>query len=161
MRRESGMRIVLWWFFFTALCIWVHSLIQGIDCFGPALLVLLHLKRIKEAAWLTPVWILINEGSGSLAFGLSVLWIGGLVLFFYLLCQYLSSSNLLFLLSLSLLAGAWSSTLVRLMATLQELNIPNHEILILGVKTAVAFPILWAGMLAAFQRWGQSDHVSS
>ena len=154
------MRIVLWWLFFTALCIWVHSMIQGIDCFGPAILVLLHLKRIKEAVWLTPIWILINEGAGSLAFGLSVLWIGGLILFFFLLCQYLSSSNLLYLLTLSVLAGVWHLTVVRVMAALQELNIPSEDILMLGVKTAVAFPFLWTGMLAAFQHWGQSDHVS-
>jgi len=155
------MRIVLWWLFFTALCIWIHSLIQGIDCFGPALLVLLHLRRIREAAWLTPVWILINEGAGSLAFGLSVLWIGGLVLFFYLLRQYLSSSNLLFVLTLSLLAGIWDATLIRLMAALQELNIPSEEVLMLGMKTAVAFPFLWTAMLAVFPLWGQSDNVPS
>lgn len=160
MMREFGMRILLWWFLFTALCIWIHSFIQGIDCFGPALLVLLHLKRIKEAAWLTPIWILINEGAGSLAFGLSVLWIGGLVILFYLLCQYLSSSNLLFLLTLSLLAGAWNSTVIILMAALQELNIPSEEIFLLGIKTAVLFPVLWSGILVAFQHWGRSEHVS-
>ena len=81
------MRIVFWWGFFTAVCIWMQNILPGIDCFGPALLVLLHLKRYKEAAWLTPVWIVINEGAGTLAFGVSILWRGGLVRVFFILCQ--------------------------------------------------------------------------
>ncbi|MFW6143054.1 MAG: hypothetical protein ACOC39_02360 [Desulfovermiculus sp.] len=155
------MRIVFWWAFFTAVCIWIQNILPGIDCFGPALLVLLHLQRYKEAAWLTPVWIVVNEGAGTLAFGLSILWIGGLVLFFFILCQYLSSSNFAFLLTLSILAGIWQTATLKLMLTLQELNLPADLILLQGIKTALVFPLLWVGMLTAFKRWGQRRHVSS
>lgn len=156
-----GMRILLWWLFFTALCIWVHSIWSGIDCFGPALLVLMHLKRLKEAAWLGPVWILVNEGAGSLAFGLSVLWIGGLILVFLILGLYLSSSNLLFVLTLSVLAGIWHIAVLSLMTMLQEQIVLTEHILFQGLQTALVFPVLWAIMLAAFKHWGQSGHVSS
>ncbi|MFO7875667.1 MAG: hypothetical protein R6U55_03670 [Desulfovermiculus sp.] len=154
------MHIVSWWVLFTAVCIWMQNTLPGIDCFGPALLVLLHLKRYKEAVWLTPVWIVINEGAGTLAFGLSILWIGGLVLIFFILCQYLSSSNFTFLLTLSVLAGFWQSATLRLMVTLQELNIAADQILLQGIKTTLVFPLLWVAMLTAFKRWGQSRHVS-
>jgi hypothetical protein len=160
MRRESGMRLVLWWIVFTAGCVWIHDMIPGIDCFGPALLVLVHQHRYREAVWLTPIWIVINEGAGDLAFGLSVLWFGGLILIFQVLCLYLTSSNLIFLISLSLLAGIWHSSVIQLMSTLQEVAIPVDRILLQGIETALLFPLLWAAMTVAFKRWGKSRYVS-
>jgi hypothetical protein len=102
----------------------------------------------------------INEGAGTLAFGLSVLWIGGLVLVFFILCQYLSSSNFAFLLTLSVLAGIWQLATLRLMLTLQELNIPADQIVLQSIQTTLLFPLLWVAMLTAFKRWGQPRHVS-
>ncbi len=160
MRQNSALRLTLWWFLFTALCIWIHSFISGIDCFGPAVLVLMHLKRYREAIWLTPMWILINEGAGSLAFGSSLLWFAGLILLFLFLCLFLSSSNLLFLFSLSLMAGTLQTGIIALMAALQEITIPFERIVVQGILTALLFPVFWFAMLFAFQRWGRTRHVS-
>lgn len=160
MKQNSALRPAIWWTFFTAMCIWIQSFISGIDCFGPAVLVLMHLQRYREAVWLTPVWILINEGVGSLAFGCSLLWFGGLILTFLFLCQFLSSSNIIFLLSLSLLAGVGQSGIIVLMASLQEIIIPFERIVVQGILSAFLFPVLWFGMLTAFKRWGRSSHVS-
>lgn len=160
MRQQSSLRLFLWWVFFTVLCIWVHDFVPGLDCFGPAILVLMHLKRYREALWLTPIWMIINEGAGTLAFGLSVLWTGGLILIFLLLCGYLTSSNFIFLLALSILAGLWHFAAIALMAALQEITVLPDQLLIMGLQTTIAFPLLWVGMLTAFKRWGQSRHVS-
>ena len=149
------------WAVFIIASIWAESLLPGVDLYAPALLVLLHMRRYTEALWLTPLGIILNEGAGSLAFGMSILWLGGLILLFSLLCLYLASSSLAFVLTLSVLAGVWQFAVAVFMTSLQELTVARQDLLVQARLTSLFFPFLWTGMHAFFEHWGQKAHAPS
>lgn len=137
------MPVPLLWFFYTGLCIWVHTLFPGLDCFAPALIVCLHRKQYRTTFWLGLAWLLVNEGVGSLAFGSSILWYSGLILFFFLIQLFLSSGHVYFVLALALFAGCWQFFLFSSMARLQEVIVPQERLLAGSVLTALFFPLGW------------------
>jgi len=133
----------LWWALYTVVGIWLQTLLPGIDCLAPGLIVCLQARRLTIAFWLAVLWILIQEGSGSLAFGASILWYAGLVIFFYGLSLFLTVKSAFFGLFLSLFAGLWHFSIIFLLANLQELSINFNELLVQSLQTIIVFPVLW------------------
>lgn len=133
----------LFWFLYTFACIWLHSFVPGLDCFAPALIVCLHLKRYRSVCWLAPVWLLINEGLGSMAFGASIVWYAGLMLFFFAVQVFFSTRHLYFVFVLALFAACWHYFVFVSMINLQELRVPKELVIMNSLFTACAFPVAW------------------
>ncbi|MCF8038017.1 MAG: hypothetical protein K9K79_01755 [Desulfohalobiaceae bacterium] len=137
------MPVFVFWLLYTVLCVWAHSFFPGLDCFAPALIVCLHLRRYRTAFWLGSIWLVINEGTGSLAFGSSIVWYCGLILFFFLIQLFLSSRHIYFVLTLALFAGGWQLFLYSSMVRLQELQVAQETILSGSLMTMLFFPVGW------------------
>ena len=133
----------LWWALYTVVGIWLQTLLPGTDCLAPGLIVCLQARRWSVAFWLAAVWILLQEGSGSLAFGASILWYAGLVICFYGLSLFLTVKSAFFVVLLSFFAGVWHFSVIFLLANLQELSINFNQLLVQSLQTIIIFPVLW------------------
>jgi hypothetical protein len=143
----------LFWFGYTLAAVWLQAFFPGPDLFAPALLILLQERSISRLGWLLLVWILIQEGSGSLYFGTALLWYSGLILFFYSSRHLLDTKGFLFIFLISLFAGIWQFLCLYLLSGLQELQVPIEQLLLQALQTLLALPLLWAVL------WGLKNRL--
>ena len=96
------------------------------DMFSPALLVLLQSGLFKAAIWAGLAWMLIQEGTGTLAFGTMILFYLGFAVFYFTGGMFFEVSNYLFTFLLFLFLSAYRAVLVSVMATLQDMKVTEH-----------------------------------
>ena len=63
------MRAFLYWLGFTCLAVWTQFFLRGVDMLAVGLLVSLQEEESGRTFWLALVWVLMQEGMGSLAGG--------------------------------------------------------------------------------------------
>lgn len=146
------MREAIWWLACTVAGIWLQKFFPGIDFLAPALIVCLQLDKLRTALVLGLVWTLIQEGTGSLAFGGSILWYAGLCLVFFQTRVYLATESPFFILILSLFAGLWHFVVIFLLSSLQDLRADTQLLMLQWLQTAILFPVIWAVVFMAFTR---------
>lgn len=144
---------ITWWAAYTFLGIWLQDLFSGIDCFGPVLILCLQNGRYKSLFWLALVWILIQEGTGSLPFGSSLLYYGGLAAFFLASRPYLKTGSLPFILFLSILAGLWYVLSIHLFVSLQPIQVDLMQLAGQAARLTMAFPLLWLLVSTIYTWW--------
>lgn len=135
---------IVWWIFYTLFAVWLQSFIPGADCFGPAVVLCLQTRRYGSLACLLPLWILIQEGAGSLPFGSMLLYYMGLIYFVILVRAYISITSPLYILSLSLAAGLWHWSIIQALSSLQEIHVAMQPLLFQSLRLAALFPVIWA-----------------
>lgn len=149
----------LFWFLYTLLTIWLQAIFPGPDLFAPALLLLLQQRDFSRLGWLLPLWIVIQEGSGSMYFGTSLLWYAGLILVFHFARALLDTRGFLFIFLIAVFAGFWQYLCLHLLSGLQELHVPKGQILQQSLQTIVALPLLWSLLLGLKNRLFREHHV--
>ena len=102
--------------------LWGQFFIAGTDFFAPGLVVLVQFGFLKAALWLGFFWMLLLEGTGSLAFGTIILYYAGLLLAYFVSSIFFESRNLLFMALLYLFLAAYKKGLVLIMAGMQDLD---------------------------------------
>ncbi|MFP4212497.1 MAG: hypothetical protein ACLFRL_00145 [Desulfohalobiaceae bacterium] len=153
------MPAALFWILYTVAAVWLQSLFPGPDLFAPALLLLLQEQKLSRLSWLLPLWILIQEGSGSLYFGTSLLWYSGLILLFYYTENLLDTRGFLFIFLISTFAGLWQYLCLYLLSSLQELEVSRQLLLEQSLQTVLALPLLWLILLGLKNRLLKGAHV--
>jgi len=137
------MRNVIWWFTFMIAAIWGQLMLPGVDLLVVGLILSLQEERLQQTAWLAVAFMLIQEGSGSLAFGSSVLWYA-LVVVFYTLGRWLfDPRGVQFVCLLGLVMGVWHYLLAQMMATLQEYTVQVGPLAEESVLQALIIPLAW------------------
>lgn len=154
-----SMTPALFWLVYTLAAVWLQAFFPGPDLFAPALLLVLQERGYSRLGWLLPLWILIQEGSGSLHFGTSLLWYSGLILFFCSTRNLLDSRGFLFICLMSIFAGVWQFLCLYLLSGLQELQVPKEQLLQQALQTVLALPLLWAVLLSLKNRLLWESHV--
>jgi hypothetical protein len=142
----------LFWIGFILVGIWAQRFVPGADFFAPALIVCLQQRRVSTAIWLAGLFIVLQEGMGSLAFGSLILWYAGLMVV-YLVGRWLfESRNLLFIFIIGVFLGVWRFILVRMMASLQDM-VPDQDQLYLECAIqAVLFTLEWGVLFLLYKR---------
>ena len=138
----SGPRVVFW-VAFTLLGLWLQSLMPGVDFLAPGLILSLQEDKPKATAVLAVVWLLLQEGTGSLAFGTVVLWYGVLTGLFFFGHWLFEARNFVFVLLLGGCLGVLHFGLMHVMAQLQDWQVPPGRVLMESLVQAVVFPIQW------------------
>lgn len=141
----------LWWTIYIIVCIWLQTFFPGVDFFLPGLLVCLQQKKIWWAVWLGIACLLIQEGTGSLAFGSSLLWYVGLVVAFYAGKSLLESKNLVFILGFAAAAGIWHWFVIFLITRLQNLQIVPEMLFKDSLFMAAGVPLMWGIVLVIYK----------
>lgn len=100
-----------------------QALLPGVDLLAAGLLIVsLQEDRRSVSAWLFVVFVLLQEGQGSLPFGQSLLWYV-LVALLFLLGRWMFEARNVAVLLVGLLLGLAHFCLVYVMAALQDLAV--------------------------------------
>ncbi|MDR0339388.1 MAG: hypothetical protein LBH65_03825 [Desulfovibrio sp.] len=141
---------ILWWATFIAGALIVQQSIPGIDALTPGFLLSLQERRPRQSFWLFVFFVLIQEGSGSLAFGSALLWYGGQAVLFHVSLRYFVADSLLFVLMLSAALGAYHGFLVWFMCIVQKAPVYFFTLTRESLLQATIIPLIWG--LAFFSR---------
>jgi hypothetical protein len=137
------MRLLLWWALFTMAGVWFQSFVPGVDFLSPGIVICLQERLFVWGGWLALLWILIQEGAGSMAFGSTLLWYGGLLGFYIGLKCYFESGNIVFILLLSALLSVWHFVLSVGLTSLQDLEVSRTALFNESLLQFIAFPAVW------------------
>ena len=142
--------LILWWATYIAGALMVQQSIPGVDALVPGFLLSLQEKKHWQSFWLFCIFVLIQEGSGSLTFGSAILWYGGQVLLFRVSQRVFVAENILFVLMLSASLGAYHFLLTWLMCSVQKLPLEYALLVRESLLQSVIIPVIWG--LAYFSR---------
>ncbi|MDL2272926.1 hypothetical protein LJC23_07860 [Desulfovibrio sp. OttesenSCG-928-I05] len=142
-RWNDAARNALWWslYFVLAVCMQLHF--PGIDALLPGLLISLQEKRWRQTVWIALICVLIQEGTGTLAFGATILWYGGLILLFQGGRWFFVTNSLFFVVLLSGALGLFNIVVLLSLTTLQKLAFPLERVLEQSLAQALIIPPLW------------------
>jgi hypothetical protein len=158
-RRSGQIPALAWWAGYLVVGLWAQELFGGLDFLSPALLVCLQTGLWWTAAWLTVLWVLLQEGVGTFMFGTVILFYAGMFAFFMLTRWLLEPENPLFILLFSLVLASWSWVVLNGAISFQELPSRMHAAWPWIGEQWLAYVVFWGVTLAAYRRWGGHGSV--
>ena len=132
-----------WWVCFTICGICLQLVFPGMDALAPGLLLALQEGKRWVFIRLAVVFLLIQEGSGSMHFGSGILWYTGLVLLFRFSARLFVADNLLFVFGLSAGLGVWRAMVQLFICAIQDIPINHSRLLQESLLQAVLIPVIW------------------
>lgn len=149
----SALRNLLWWTVFVVLSITLQAAIPGLDALAVGICLLLEGRDYRNALWLLPFFILLQEGMGTAQFGGSMLWYAVLMLL-YKVCRWLFAVNtFFFVLLFSLCLGLACFGLSWVLAPLQaNPAFDPRTAADISLMHALYVPVAW-WLLAPLRRW--------
>ncbi|RRD70452.1 MULTISPECIES: hypothetical protein [unclassified Desulfovibrio] len=134
---------ILWWLAFVACAVVTQALVPGLDALVAGVVLLLQERDYKNALWLLPLFILLQEGMGTRPFSAALLWYASVLLFFRLGRWLLEVRSFAFVLLLSLFLGGGCLAVDWLMAPLQNLAFDLDESVNKSLIQAAFLPCAW------------------
>jgi hypothetical protein len=141
---------IAWWATFIVGALIVQQSVPGVDALTPGFLLSLQEKRPRQTFWLFALFVLIQEGSGSLNFGSALLWYGGQVALFHAGLRFFIADSVLFVLMISAGLGLYRGLLVWFMSAVQEVPLDLVLLVQESLVQAAVIPVIWG--LAFFSR---------
>lgn len=157
--RKGKIPAFVWWTDYLIVSLWAQELSGGLDFLSPGLLICLQSGQWWTAAWMTVLWVLVQEGVGNLVFGVVILFYAGMYAFFLLSRWLLEPENPLFILFFSLLLAVWSWIVLSGAITFQELPAKMHSPWPRIAQQWAAYVIFWGAALFIYQRGGRHGRV--
>ncbi len=145
------MNVWFWWAAYTVCSIWAQECFAGIDFFSAGLIVCLQAGQWRRAVWLALFWGLLQEGTGTLAFGAILLFDVGLFCLFFAGKWLLEPENPLFVIVVSALLVVWHEVVVVGLASLQDFMLPWSPFSVHAVQFA-AYVLTWAFVYPLFSK---------
>lgn len=139
---KSATRI-LWWAMYIAGALVVQQSVPGVDALTPGFLLSLQERRFKQTAWLFLLFVLIQEGTGSLNFGSALLWYGGQVVLFRASLRFFVPESMLFVIMLSASLGLYHAFIVWFMCAVQMVPLDFLTLVRESLFQAAIIPVIW------------------
>ncbi len=136
-------RNIAWWAAFIILAVWMQALLPGLDVLVVGLILCIQERNTLQSLWLVPVFIIIQEGLGSLGFGASLLWFASVVCVFYMGHWLFEAENILFMVLFSACIGLARFGIVYMMASLQYLPLDPVALFDESILQALFVPVVW------------------
>lgn len=150
------MASTVFWFLFTVTCVYLQRLVPGVDLLVAGLVVSMQREKWVTSLWLGLAWILIQEGTGSLAFGSTLMRYALLALLFYLGRWLLQTTSLVFMVLLSLSLAVMHWIITQLMTELQDAAVNWLALTRDSLLQGVLFIIVW---IACYNLYDKFIHV--
>lgn len=147
----TALRLV-WWTVFIAGAILLQKQIPGVDLLAPGFLLSLQERRPWQTLWLFLLFSMIQEGTGTMHFGSSLLWYGGQAVFFWAGQRFFVAENVFFVLLLALFLGAYHAVITVFMCAMQEIPVEYTALLHESIIQTLIIPLIWG--LAYYYRPG-------
>lgn len=150
---------IAWWTIFVICGIWAQYFVRGVDFLMVGLVLSLQEGRAAQTAWLMALFVLVQEGVGSLSFGSSLLWYAMLVALYSLGRWLFQARSFFFMILLGAGMGLWHYMLIFIMSSLQSASVPLDRLFFESVLQALLFPMAW-GLANALRFRRESDALS-
>ena len=149
---------IAWWavYLLVALALQLHF--PGVDAIVPGILLSCQEDRPRQTFWLCVVTICIQEGTGSLAFGNSLLWYGALIVFFFAGRLFFVTGSLFFVVLLSLALGLTHSLILYAASSLQGFDVNAQRLAELALAQALLIPPLYAAASLVRKRFFKHEY---
>ena len=135
--------LVIGWAVYIIVALIVQQHLSGVDALAAGLLIALQSGNKRAVVWLVIIFCLIQEGTGSLNFGSSVLWYGGQIVFFWLGARFFAASNLFSVVLFSCLFAVWLGTVQWFMSALQDYGKDYQQLVQTCLVQAAVTPVMW------------------
>lgn len=134
---------VLWWTGFLFCAVALQSIMPGMDFLLPGLLLSLQEKRPEQTFIVAVMFILLQEGMGSIAFGSTFLLYSIAVLLYACGCSLFHGRSFLFMILLGAVLSPVRFLIARLMVELQFLPWNEEMVLDECIVQACLTPLIW------------------
>lgn len=144
---------IVWWaiYFVAGLTLQLHF--PGTDALVPGVMLSCQEGRFRQTAVLCLLAILIQEGTGSLAFGSAILWYGALIFLFAIGRLLFVTGSLFFVVLLAILLGLTHSALLYVTSSLQSFTVESFDLAQQAMAQALLIPPLYAVSTLARKRF--------
>jgi hypothetical protein len=146
---------ITFWTLFTLSGLWLQNFMPGVDFLAPGLILCLQEEKPRITVMLAAVWLLLQEGMGSLAFGSMVLWYGVLAALFFFGHWLFEAKNFVFMMILGASLGALHFGIMHVMPYLQEWRVLPGRVFMESVSQAVIFPVQWGLLYVIYNQLPQ------
>ena len=132
-----------WWFIYIVIAICLQKIVHGVDFLLPGLIVALQERKIKQFLIIVTVFILIQEGTGTMPFGNIFLWYFLVIIFFYSWQWFFEVESFIFILLLSLALSLSHYLIIVILADIQDIYINFRELQDECVYQMFLTPLVW------------------
>lgn len=132
-----------WWLIFILSAVALQPLLPGLDFLLPLFIVALQEDNPLQLLWVSPILILIQEGTGTMGFGATLLWYSAAVVLFFLGRWLFEVENFMFIFLLSACLGASHYLIFNLINTLQTVPVDSQRLFDESVFQALLTPLIW------------------
>lgn len=151
---------ITFWVVFTISGVWLQSWVPGVDFLAPGIILAMQEEKWTVPVWLGLIWLFIQEGTGSLAFGAGLLWYGVLAGLYFFGHWLFEARNVLFMFILGLCLGSMHFLLINIMALLQDWSVPLQRLLFESALQTLVFPVEWGLIYLIHHQLPGSDHAT-
>ncbi|MDL2314006.1 hypothetical protein LJC36_03390 [Desulfovibrio sp. OttesenSCG-928-C14] len=137
------MRNVAWWLAYIIAAIWLQKFLPGVDALVPGLLICFQENSKRQTIIFLLFCMLIQEGTGTLPFGPSILWYGYVFACFHAGGLFFLPSGNSFILGISTALCVGRACLFMIMGELQSTPLDAQDILFQCFGQAVITPLGW------------------
>lgn len=149
---------IAFWTFFTLAGIWLENVIPGVDFLAPGFILAMQEEKWPVSVWLGLIWLFIQEGTGSLAFGTGLLWYGLLAGLYFFGHWLFEARNFLFMFILGLCLGTMHFLLINVMSILQDWIVPAQRLAMESILQTLIFPVEWGLIYLIHQHLPENAH---
>lgn len=144
-RRESMTPSnLLWWAGYIVAAIVLQKLVPGLDALVPALIICLQDRDKQQTAVFLVICMIIQEGTGTLPFGASIVWYSTVIAAYYVGGWFFMGESLMFVIVLSVAMGVTRALIFFGMGLLQPLSLDYQSMHRIYVLQVVLTPLIWA-----------------
>ena len=144
---------ILWWMAYFAVGLTLQLRFAGVDALIPGIMLSCQEGRRQQTIWLCLCALLIQEGTGSLAFGGEVLWYGSLLLLFSLGKLFFVTGSLFFVVLLASVLGVLHSCMLYALSSLQGYSLDSYHLVQQAMAQTLLIPPLYAVASLARKRF--------
>ncbi len=134
---------ILWWAVYIGVAIVLQASVPGIDFLLPGFILAIQERNPFQFLWLAGIFILLQEGMGSMAFGGVLLWYSLTVLLFFIGQNLFEGESFLFIFLLSGCLGVAHYAVFSTMAGLQDMPVDANLLMEESVFQALLTPFVW------------------
>ncbi len=134
---------ILWWAVYITVALVIQQHIPGVDALTPGFLLALQEKNKTQILALFFLFTFIQEGAGTLDFGMAMLWYGGQIILFHTSARLFVADNALFITMLSTSLGGLRAILFCFMCAIQSYPVDYRNLAHDTLAQILIIPIIW------------------
>jgi hypothetical protein len=139
----EGARNALWWACFLFPAVILQRCVPGVDFLAAGFLVTLQERRYADLLWTAPLLIFLQEGMGTLAFGVVLLRYAAITALFFLGRWLFDVDSFLYAFLFCACLSVCCSAIVFFMSFLYDVPLNTSRLLDESVLQALLLPPIW------------------